>query len=371
MSELRIAHVVGKMVGGGVESMLMNYYRRIDHGSIQFDFLVDDDSTAIPAAEISSLGGRIYAIGKYQNQAEYQRRLRRVLRQGGWRIVHSHINALSVFPLSGAALANIPVRIAHSHTSYGTGEPVRNAVKRTLRPFVNTVATHRFACSAVAGKWLFGKESYELIYNAFEVPTFAYSPEARRIARMRLGIEEDQYVIGHIGRMVRTKNQEFLLRAMKRHLARNPRDVLCLVGEGGMRTHLEIQAESLGISHAVRIVGHRNAVQPYLSAFDLFVLPSLYEGLGMAAVEAQAAGLPCIVSNRVPREVDVTGRVRFVGLDDPERWIEAIEEARADISSTARLVDLHQFRNYDIARQATRLERLYLAVASGCGTRLQ
>ena len=154
---IRVAQIIGKMIGGGVEAVVMNYYRHIDRDKVQFDFIVDEDSTYVPEEEITSLGGRVFYISPYQHPVRYRRELIRLIREQRWPIVHSHINTLSVFPLSAAKKAGVPVRIAHSHSTMGKGEFVKNAMKLALRPFANIYPTDRFACGHYAGEWLFGK----------------------------------------------------------------------------------------------------------------------------------------------------------------------------------------------------------------------
>ena len=167
---IRVAQIVGKMNGGGVEAVVMNYYRHIDRSKVQFDFLVDSDSTLIPREEIESLGGRVFEVPPYQHVVEYQRELQRLFKQEGWKIVHSHINALSVFPLRAAKKAGVPVRIAHSHSTSGKGEYAKNTLKAVLKTQSNRYPTHRFACSKFAGEWLFGNAAeFDVVYNAIDL----------------------------------------------------------------------------------------------------------------------------------------------------------------------------------------------------------
>ena len=185
MSEpIRVAHVVGKMCGGGVEAVVMNYYRHIDRSRVQFDFLVSEGSTLVPREEIGSLGGRVFEVPPYQRPFAYARSLESLFADEGWPIVHSHVNALSVFPLRAAARAGVPVRIAHSHSTAGKDEPVKNALKRLLRTQANRYPTHRLACSRYAGEWLFGEGAgFDVLYNAIELDRFPFTAEVRAEAR--------------------------------------------------------------------------------------------------------------------------------------------------------------------------------------------
>ena len=186
---IRVAQIVGKMNGGGVEAVVMNYYRHIDKNKVQFDFLIDSDSTLVPREEIESLGGRVFEVPPYQHVIEYQRELQRIFKQEGWRIVHSHINALSVFPLRAAKKAGVHVRIAHSHSTSGKGEYAKNALKAVLKTQSNRYPTHRFACSKFAGEWLFGDAAeFEVVYNALDLDRFRFNAEARAQARADLGL---------------------------------------------------------------------------------------------------------------------------------------------------------------------------------------
>lgn len=230
---IRVAQIVGKMNGGGVEAVVMNYYRHIDRSKVQFDFLVDSDSTLLPREEIESLGGRVFEIPPYQHVIEYQRELHRLFKQEGWKIVHSHINALSVFPLRAAKKAGVPVRIAHSHSTSGKGEYAKNALKSVLKTQSNRYPTHLFACSKFSGEWLFGKAAhFEVVYNAIDLDRFRFNVEARAEARADLGLVGDQFVIGHVGRFTAQKNHAFLIDVFTEVAKRRDDAVLLLVGTG-------------------------------------------------------------------------------------------------------------------------------------------
>lgn len=367
MSEpIRVAHVMGKMVGGGLEAVVMNYYRHIDRARVQFDFIVDEDSTLVPKEEIESLGGRMFTVPPYQRVVAYQRALVRLFCKQGWKIVLSHENALSVFPLRAAKRAGVPVRIAHSHSTSGPGEPVRNAMKWVLRRFANVYPTHRMACSRHAGEWLFGKKAdFDVLYNAIELDRFRFDPRVRAEVRAELGIPDSSLIVGHIGRFVTQKNHAFLLEIFGRIVRDGVDAVLVLAGDGPLRPNMERKARSLGVSDRVRFLGQRSDVSRLYQAFDIFCLPSLYEGLGIVAVEAQASGLPCVLSTEVPREVEVTGWCTFLSLHDPaERWSAAVE--RAASLSDRDVAALGNFRDYEIDEAALGLMNWYLGLLGCC-----
>lgn len=358
---IRVAHVIGKMIGGGVEQVVMNYYRHIDRKRVQFDFLVDADSTLVPADEVELLGGRVFTVPPYQHLAAYERELERLFRQERWPIVHSHVNALSVFPLRAAKRAGVPVRIAHSHSTAGKGETAKNAVKSVLKRFSNVYPTHRMACSRYAGEWLFGKGAdFEVVYNAIDLSRFLFDAEARAQARADLGIVGGQLAVGHVGRFMPQKNHRFLIEAFAGLARLRPDAVLLLAGSGEAEALVEGWAAERGVSDRVRFLGQRGDVGRLYQAFDAFCLPSLYEGLGLVGVEAQAAGLPCFLSDRITREVDVTGTVRFLPIDDPSTWAGALAEVEPGSRIDARRED---FEDYDIDRAAERLAARYLELS--------
>lgn len=359
MSEpIRVAQVMGKMMGGGVEQVVMNYYRHIDRERVQFDFLVDADSVLVPRDEIESLGGRVIVIPPYQHPIAYQRELVHLFQQERWQIVHSHINALSVFPLRAAKRAGVPVRIAHSHSTSGKGEYAKNAMKAVLKRFSKTYPTHRMACSQYAGKWLYGKSAdFEILYNAIDLSRFFFDSDARARARTDLGIAEDQFVIGHVGRFMPQKNHKFLIDVFVQIARQRDEAVLLLVGSGEDKALVETWVAERGVSDRVMFLGQRSDVEKLYQAFDAFVLPSLYEGLGIVGIEAQAAGLPCFLSDRITPEVDVSGTVRFLPIDDSSVWAAALAEVRLGERVIARRED---FENYDIDHAAKKLCTRYM-----------
>lgn len=354
---------MGKMLGGGVEAVVMNYYRHIDRSQVQFDFLVDSDSTRVPRDEIESLGGRVFIVPPYQNQLSYQRELVKLFTEQHWPIVHSHINTLSVFPLRAAQRAGVPVRIAHSHSTGGRGEAVKNVAKAILKTQANRYPTERFACSRFAGEWLFGKEeSFELMYNAIDLDRFWFSGQTRSQVRRQFGFDDDKFIIGHIGRFVPQKNQGFLIEAFERLAELRDDAMLVFVGTGeGEKAAKEAVLER-GIAERVRFLGQRDDVADLYQAFDVFAMPSLYEGLGMVAVEAQASGLPCVISDEVPAEANVTGKCKVLSLGEPQVWANVLYDIALRDDSKRASIDRKAFANYDIVRQGSWLTEKYLSL---------
>ena len=361
---IRVVHVIGKMIGGGVEQVAMNYYSHVDHARVQFDFIITDDSTVVVENKkiIEALGGRLFVVPAYRRLRTFEDSLYALfIEHPEWRIVHSHMNSLSVFVLKQAKRAGIPVRIAHSHSTSGKGEYAKNAVKALLKTQANRYPTERFACSRYAGEWLFGKGAdFEVVYNAIDLRRFSFSAEARAKARADLGLVGGQFAVGHVGRFMAQKNHAFLIDAFEQVARRREDAVLLLVGTGEAEACVESSVAERGLSGRVRFLGQRTDMPDMYAAFDAFVLPSLYEGLGLVGVEAQRSGLPCLLSDAITREVDVTGECRFLPIDDATVWADAIcgLEARGDVERAS--VDDLAFADYDIERRGAWLTEKYL-----------
>lgn len=362
---IRVAQIIGKWLGGGVESVVMNYYRNIDRNKIQFDFICDNDSTNIPYAEIESLGGKVILIPPYQKVIKYHKELKRVLKEGNYKIVHSHINTLSVFSLFAAKCAGVPVRIAHSHSTTNKKEKRKNLMKQLLRPFSKVFATDYMCCSELAGRWLFGDKEYDkgnvyLLNNAIDLDKFRYDETVRREKRKELNIKDDTLVIGHVGRFVEQKNHRFLIDIFNEVHKQKENSILLLAGQGPLMEEMKEKVKILGIENSVKFLGQRNDINELYQAFDVFCLPSLYEGLGMVAIESQVSGLLCFVSTEIPEIAKVTERIVFINLENKiEIWTEIIFKYLKNVNrKNINFTD--GIKKYDIIKEATKLEKKYL-----------
>jgi len=326
---IKIAQVIGMAINGGTESLWMNYYRNIDRTKVQFDFLVESESAIINKNEIERLGGRIILIPSYKNPLKYIKTLTKIFKDNKYDIVHSNMNALSFFTLKAAKKAGIKVRIAHSHSTSNKKEWKKNIIKNILRPFSKMYATHYFACSELAGRWLFGNKLYDngnvtIIKNAIDIDKFKFDEQYRKNIRKEFNVLEDELLIGNVGRMMPQKNQAFLLDVFAKYHSNNPKSKLMIINDGPLFSELKSKAISLNIKESVIFVGPKSDLFKYYSAFDIFALPSIYEGLGIVLVEAQANGLNCIASSNVPSEADGTGNVKFLQLNEFD-WVEALK----------------------------------------------
>ena len=320
-----VAQIMGKWIGGGVESVIMNYYRHLDHNKVQFDFICDEDSTRIPYNEIKKLGGRVFLVPKYQNLPKYLKALEKLFKENQYRIVHSNINTLSVFPLYAAKKAGVPIRISHSHSTSNPKEWKRNLIKNILRPFSKLYATDYFACSELAGRYLFGNKAFDqgevkIIHNAIDIDKFKFDEVARKKLRKELGIKDNTVVIGHVGRFVQQKNHTFLVDVFKEYHKKNPDSKLLLVGSGPLEDKIKKKVEKLGLKDSVLFLGQRDDINKLYSAMDVFCLPSLYEGLPVVGVEAQAAGLPCVFSDKITNDTVITKDTTLSKLE-LKKWL--------------------------------------------------
>lgn len=361
--EIRIAQIIGKMNAGGVESFIMTYYRNIDRNKVQFDFIIDSDSTIVPRKEIESMGGRIIEISPYQKIFKYIKELRNVLKENQYTIVHSHLNALNVFPLYCAYKEKVPVRISHSHSTSNKKEWKKNLLKNVLKIFSKVFATHYFSCSEHAGRWLFGEKKLKnreitVIKNAINIEKFRYNENIRNKLRKELEVE-DKIVFGHVGRFMKQKNHEFLIDVFKEVYQENNNTVLILIGNGPLEEKIKNKVKEIGIEKSVKFLGVKDNVNEYMQAMDMFLFPSLYEGLGIVAIEAQCSGLKCLVSTDVPKEVEITDNIKFID-NNKEIWKENIIKVMKEIND--RYIELEKVnsKGYNIEKSAKELEKIYL-----------
>lgn len=355
---IRVAQVLNRMDSGGVEAVVMNYYRHIDRKQVQFDFYFAKDSVFPQREELEKMGAGIYPIPSYTKVFSYHRVLHHAFKRGNYQIVHAHLSTMSVFPLFAAWRAGIPVRICHNHSTAHWGEGKKTLLKYLLRPFAKVFATDYFACGEKAGRWMYGNRCFErgrvhVMPNAIDTKKFAYDEEAKRCLRAELGIPQDAFVLGHVGRFMYQKNHAFLLRVFQRLLSSRQDAWLLLIGEGERMKLIRSEVEKMGIEGKVRFTGTRSDVAKLYSAMDVFCLPSFYEGLPVVALEAQANGLPCLFSDRMTKEVVLTPGARQLSIEKPEPWVKAVQEAQRQ--NTCALPE-----RYDIAFEGEILKNFYI-----------
>ncbi|RSX55531.1 glycosyl transferases group 1,glycosyl transferase group 1 [Bifidobacterium dolichotidis] len=362
----RVLNLITSLDRGGAETMIMNYYRSIDRDKVQFDFLVNREKIGAYEEEIESLGGKIYRMGPMYpwRFSEYKHEFRSFLRDHPeYSIIHSHLEERSYFPLRIAKEENVPVRIAHAHNVY-RGFNAKTIFRDYFRYKLPPYPTDKFACSKEAGIWLYGKDAFlngevTIVKNAIDSFKFIYNEKIRESVRSRLQID-DQLVLGNVGRLAPQKNQSFLLDIFAELKKIHKNSKLLIVGDGDLKQELVRKAESLQIIEDIIFTGSVSDVNDYLQAMDVFVLPSHFEGLPVSLVEAQAAGLQCIVSDQVTREVDFGKYLTYVSLkQSPQDWAKICIEKSQDQRRSD--MDLIVRSGFDIHETAKKLQSFYLS----------
>lgn len=341
---IRILHITSSLAKNGTETFIMNVYRQIDRSLIQFDFLIFTESTDGFCDEVLSLGGQIYRLPpRRQGFFRYRNELNAFFREKGNLYQGIHLSSCtlsSVLPVQIASKYGIPLRIVHAHNSSWSGG-AHNYIfhminKHRLRKYV----THCLACSEVAAKWFYSGtsllEKSIVVKNGIDVEKFNYNPDKREQIRKDIHAEH-AFVVGHIGRFTKVKNQSFLLDVFREIKKKRPNAILLLVGEGELELQVKKKAEVMGLEESVKFMGRRDDVSDLLQGMDCFVFPSLFEGLPFALIEAQAAGLPVITSENVSPEVSLTSGLHFLSLkQSPAIWADEIVR----FASGQRIVDI-------------------------------
>lgn len=356
---VRVLHIVTNMDRGGLETMLMNYYRHMDREKIQFDFLEHRRDRAAYDDEIESLGGRIFRLPRLNPlSSDYFHALNAFFAaHPEYRIVHSHLDCMSAYPLCAAKNAKVPVRIAHAHST-SQDRNWKLVFKLISKKLISLYTTDLFACSADAGEWMFGTKDVHILPNAIDIERYAFNLLIRNQTRKALGLD-DAFVIGHVGRFSAVKNHSFLTDVFAQIKRQEPNSKLLLVGAGSEMQAVQQKVKALGLGADVIFTGVRNDVANLMQAMDVFVFPSLYEGLGIVLIEAQAAGLPCVVSDVIPREAYLTDLVTAEKLSSSvETWAEKILEKR-EVLRTDRRSEIAA-HGFDITTEAIKLQEFYI-----------
>ena len=360
---IRVLHVLGGLKAGGAESFVINLYRAIDKNLVQFDFVKHIEDEGIFESEIVESGGRIYRCPKYngKNHFAYCKWWDSFFKEHPeYNIVHGHVRSTASLYLKIAKEHGL-VTIAHSHsTSNGSG--ISAIVKNIMQYPIRYVADYLFACSDKAGAWLYGKkairrENYKIVPNGVDLRRFAFNEEKRVQIRHKLGILDDTFVIGHIGRFTFPKNHKFLVELFAEYHKKNVNSKLLLVGDGEESESVRAQCVHLGVSDSVIMVGSKTNTEDYYQAMDVFAFPSLWEGLGIVAIEAQANGLICLLSENIPCEAVLTENIKVIPLKLKKLWIKELKKIYV---GERMFTKNNKIKQYDVYSIANRLEMFYL-----------
>lgn len=368
----RVLHVFGQMERGGAESRTMELFRQIDRSRVVFDFVVMKPGEHYFVPEIRGLGGRVFYVAPPAEQgvAGFLRGLVSVMKKDGpFHAVHAHTSLNSGLVLLAARLAGIERRLAHARSAPNESHsgPFRRTYASASRWLIGVLATERIACSDKAGRFLFGRLSTTrgrtiAMPNAIEIERYLAAGQNSPDVRAELGLPSGDFVLGTVGNLRAVKNQSFLIEILAELVALGLSARLLIVGEGPERTALLEQATGLGVADRMVLTGARSDVPDLLGAIDVFVLPSLWEGLPGSVVEAQAARLPCLVSNTVTCEVDAgLGLVQFLPLDgSPAMWAQAACSVRGcERPTRAEARRGLAAGGFDVVESARRLTSIY------------
>ena len=363
LETIKILHIALTDHMGGIETFLLNLYRNIDRERFRFDFISQSEHPAFEE-QFQKLGAHIFPLPfSYRRPNRYCRDLAKIIRSGCYRIVHIHKNsAADLLPFLVCRRLGIKTVIAHAHntsSNFGTAANLLHGINKQFLPLLYTDA---FACSRPAAEWLFPRSKLgkvKIIKNGINADVYAFRPEIRGEVRRRMKLT-NRFVVGHVGRFVSQKNHGFLIDIFHSVYQKNPRAILMLVGAGKLESAIQAKARQLGIENSVLFLGERSDIPRLMQAMDVFVLPSLYEGLSIASVEAQAAGLPCVISDTVTKEIALTDSVKFLSLSEPpEIWAERILKLGRNENRNTGEVKIHE-AGYDITKTAEYLEKFYL-----------
>lgn len=332
MEPIRVLHVFGGLDSGGAESRTMDIYRQIDKRKVQFDFLIHTQKVGFFEDEIIRMGGRIYRVPRFSTRTiiSYQRALNDFFnKHSEYKVVHGHMLSTAFIYQNIAKKHRIPVRIAHSRCGSRSEINIENMIKELFKRLTRFYVSDKFAVSKVAGASAFGNHSVstgevKILPNAIKTEKYLFDNDVRNRTRRDLNIE-GKFVIGHIGRFQRQKNHDFIIKIFNEVHSRLPNSLLLLVGDGELKSEIEEKVMKLGLNNSVVFTGVRSDVPDLLQAMDILLFPSFVEGLPGVVLEAQAAGLPCIISDKITNEVKVTDLVEYVSLDKSiEYWVEKV-----------------------------------------------
>lgn len=362
MKKIKVLMIISKLYIGGAEKVAADIGFYADPARYEIHYLVFGDTVGAYEPELEAAGCVIHHLPEpAAGYLQYMKNLKRLILQYHYDVIHAH----TMFNIGWAMLAGrlwgVPVRVAHAHSALADKRSLRvRLYEAAMRLLIRTCATDFVACGQRAGERLYGKSLFQkkgtLILNGIDTWRFAFDEETRTAMRAQLGLE-DRFVIGHAGHLAAVKNQAFLLERMPEILQRRPDACLLLLGEGEDRPMLEEKIRELQLQGSVRLTGNVRNVPDYLCAMDVFAFPSLYEGMPLSIIEVQANGLPCVISDRVPKDVFITDLLSPLPLEQPQQWTEHI--CRAARRDSRRYASELQASGFDVSAAMGKLYQIY------------
>lgn len=353
----RVLHIVGNMDMGGQETFIMNIYRKIDRSKLQFDFVVHSESRGYYDDEIELLGGKIYRITPMSKSlVKHVKDLYKILKENNYDVVHRHTcSSIIAIDLLVAKLSKVKKILVHSHATQVSSHAKLNII---FKPFMNRLADIRLSCSKMAGEFLYGeKVEFQVINNAIEVEKYQFDIKIRENIRNQTNAK-DKLIIGHVGRFDEPKNHKFLIEIFKEIVKKNSKAELWLIGDGELKNEIKEKVKGYKLEEKVRFMGIKDNVNEFMMGMDIFLFPSIYEGLGIALIEAQCTGLKCVVSDRISPEAIITPNVELLKLESKiEVWVESVLQK----DNTTRQVDFEseEIKKYNIQNLVQEMYKIY------------
>ena len=341
----------------GITSVIMNYYRKMDKSNMEIDFVVINDISEEYREELQSNGSRIFYLSRKSNPIKYMFHLKNILKNNNYDIIHIHGNsALMVSETIVAKYSKVPVRIVHSHNTTCN----HKFLHKLLQPILKSTANYVFACGEEAGKWLINDKNYEVIKNGIDLSIFTYDEKKRNEFREKINAGSRK-VVGHVGNFIYQKNHEFLIDSFNELIKRDKNYLLLLISDGALLEQMKEKVNNLGISENVLFLGKTTEVSNYLQAMDILLLPSHFEGLPVVLIEAQALGLPCVVSDKVSTEYKLTNLIDFLPITDTTKWVSKIINTNI-CNRKEKCIEAHSLidkSGYNVTNNANKMKNLY------------
>ena len=366
MEQIRVLQIGMHDNLGGVENFIMNYYRNIDRKVIQFDFINIYDKICYEK-EIKQLGGKIYNISNAKkNPFKYYKQLKKILTKNKYEIIH--INLLSfanILPILAAKRVGVPNIILHSHNGGVPKGKLRKVLNKINQKFILKNKKFKlWACSELAGKWMFGENTFRVIDNAIDTKKFEFNEEKRKNKRKELKINNN-FVIGHVGRFQEQKNHEFLIDVFSEIYKKRHDAVLLLIGVGELQDKIQKKINQMHLEKNVKMLGAIKDIADYYQTMDIFLLPSLFEGFPIVAIEAQCAGLLCVLSKNITKEAKILSSTNFISLDETkEQWAQKILKLYENYNRNS-ILNKNEIERYNIKNKAKELQELYIQMKKG------
>ncbi|MFR5683192.1 MAG: glycosyltransferase family 1 protein, partial [Clostridia bacterium] len=363
---IRILFAIGSIMNyGGIETFIMNYYRKMDHSKVQIDFLANGSNKGAYDEEIEAMGGRIYHLPRRgRHYFAYRKAMKEILKSGEYQIIHAHANEMNGLILSIAKKCEIPVRISHCHTA----NPIyQNKIIKIIyghyKKKILKNATHFFACSDQAAKWMYGEQNVmqnkvTIVKNAIDIEKYKFNTKKREELRNLYQLEENTVVIGHIGRFYYEKNHSFIVELFEKYHQLNPNSKLFLIGEGALKNEIIQRLKEKKLAKDMITIDRTNQINELLNIFDIFILPSLFEGLPFVGIEAQANGLPCFFSKGVTNQIQIANNLSFIELDS-QKWAKEINSCKKRRQNNEENLTK---AGYNINLEVKKLEEFYQSV---------